>query len=177
MSNSRDKLDSLYVILRGMIREEIDELSTRSDLPSSLRSEVSILGAVLLDNTALEEVKDLSTDELSTESHVTILETMRTMYRRKQPIDLVTLANELGEELLMEVGGMAYLASLTEGLPRKPRVDEYMRILKEKAKLRRIMTACKEATEMCEAQSTESGEIVAQLGVALKGIRAGGKKS
>ena len=53
MSNSRDKLDSLYVILRGMIREEIDELSARSDLPSSLRSEVSILGAVLLDNTAL----------------------------------------------------------------------------------------------------------------------------
>jgi len=167
---------NLYSILRGMIREEIGELSARSEWPASLRSEVSILGAVLLDNAALEEVKDLSTDELSLASHVTILETMRTMRRHQQAIDLVTLANELGADALIEVGGMAYLASLTEGLPRQPALSEYMLILKEKAKLRRIMTACKEATELCEAQSTDSGEIVAQLGVALKGIRAKEKK-
>ena len=55
--------DSLYTILRGMIREEIDqtpgfrELTSRSDLPAAIDAEKAILGAIMLDNAAMPELR------------------------------------------------------------------------------------------------------------------------
>jgi len=49
-------------------------------------------------------------------------------------VDIVTLANELARYKEVEaVGGVAYLASLTEGLPRRPVIEEYIRIVKDRA--------------------------------------------
>lgn len=170
--------DSLYTILRGMIREEIDqtpgfrELTSRSDLPAAIDAEVAILGAVMLDNAAMPE---LQPDDYSLDSHRRIMLCMRELRDAGKPIDIVTLQQALGENGIKEIGGRPYLFSLTEGLPRLPRVDEYVAIVQEKTKLRRIMAACTEAVKSCIGQQETSSGIVEQLGVALKGIRKGAK--
>ena len=58
----------------------------------------------------------------------------------QRAVDIVTLANELARYKELEaVGGVAYLASLTEGLPRRPVIEEYIRIVKDKSLLRKLM--------------------------------------
>ena len=106
------------------------------------------------------------------ESHRLIFGKMREL----TTIDGVTLSNAFGEKGLKEIGGSAYLCDLTMGLPRRPRVGEYVVIVQEKAKLRRIMGACLEAIKACQEQHEPAAEIVGQLGVALKGIKKGNGK-
>ena len=178
MSSSRKQIDSLYAIFRGMIRAEIDqtpgfrELTGRSELPANVDAEKAILGAMLLDNPV--NVADVEADCFSLDSHRRIWAAMDALMQSGKPVDIVTLQEQLGA-IVKEIGGVAYLASLTEGLPRRPVVAEYVAIVREKAKLRRIMNACTEAIKTCQEQQEKASEIVGQLGVALKGIRKGSK--
>ena len=178
MSSSHDKLDSLYAILRGMIREEIDqtpgfrELTGRSELPANVEAEKAILGAMLLDNTV--NLAELEAECFSLDSHRRIFVAMDGLINAGRSVDIVTLPHQLGESV-KAIGGVAYLASLTEGLPRLPRVSEYIAIVQEKAKLRRIMAACVEAIKACQEQREPAADIVGQFGIALKGIRKGSK--
>jgi replicative DNA helicase len=73
----------------------------------------------------------------------------------QRAVDIVTLANELARYKEIEaVGGVAYLASLTEGLPRRPVIEEYIRIVKDKSMLRRLMLICSTAI----ARAGDQGE-------------------
>ena len=69
------------------------------------------------------------------------------------------------------IGGVAYLASLTEGLPRRPSIKDYICIVKEKRNLRVVIGQCQEAIAKAEAQSTTASDIVKSLGIGLKGIK------
>jgi replicative DNA helicase len=70
-------------------------------------------------------------------------------------VDIVTLANELTRYKEVDaVGGVAYLASLTEGLPRRPVIEEYIRIVKDKSLLRKLMAIC----SMAIARAADQGE-------------------
>jgi len=179
VSSSRNQLDSLYVILRGMIRAEIDhtpgfrELTGRSEVPVNLDAEKAILGAMMLDNAV--NLAEVEADYFSLDSNRRIWLAMDALMEAGKPVDIVTLKEQMGEGV-KEIGGVAYLASLTEGLPRLPRVAEYIAIVQEKAKRRRIMGACVEAIKLCQDQHVAAAEIVGQLGVALKGIKKGNGK-
>ena len=170
--------ESLYTILRGMIREEIDktpgfqELAGSSTLPCAVDAERAILGAVLLDNAVITE---LTADDYCLDSHQRIMLCMCELRDAGKSVDLVTLVHALGEYGLKEIGGASYLASLTEGLPRRPVITEYVAIVQEKAKLRRIWSSCEDAIRKCKEQQDAAADIVAQLGVNLKGIRKGTK--
>ena len=73
----------------------------------------------------------------------------------QRAVDIVTLANELARYKEIEaVGGVAYLASLTEGLPRRPVIEEYIRIVKDKSLLRKLMLICSAAI----ARAADQGE-------------------
>jgi replicative DNA helicase len=72
-------------------------------------------------------------------------------------VDIVTLANELARYKEVEsVGGVAYLASLTEGLPRRPVIEDYVRIVKDKSMLRRLMGICSAAIAKAADQSQDA---------------------
>ena len=72
-------------------------------------------------------------------------------------VDIVTLANELARYKEVEaVGGVAYLASLTEGLPRRPVIEDYIRIVKDKSLLRRLMGICSAAIARAADQSEDA---------------------
>jgi replicative DNA helicase len=75
----------------------------------------------------------------------------------QRSVDIVTLANELARYKEVEsVGGVAYLASLTEGLPRRPVIEEYIRIVKDKSLLRKLMLICSSAIARAADQSEDA---------------------
>ena len=72
-------------------------------------------------------------------------------------VDIVTLSEELARRKEVEaVGGVAYLASLTEGLPRRPSIEEYVRIVKDKSLGRQLIGICSAAITRAADQSEEA---------------------
>lgn len=108
-------------------------------LPSNLDAERSILGAILLDNEQIDRCLDagLKAGEFFLDQHRRIFRKMQEMAFDAQAIDLVTLSDELHRRGELEAaGGAAYLAALADGMPRVTNAVHYVRIVKEKARLR-----------------------------------------
>src|SRR5262249_10570872 len=110
-------------------------------LPHNAEAERTVLGAVLVDNAALNSAAEiLVRDDFHREAHRRIFDAMAALAERSQPIDLVTLKDELVRGSALEaVGGAAYLASLVDGVPRVTSVEQWSRIIKEKAVLRNLI--------------------------------------
>lgn len=116
---------------------------TAPSLPHNLDAEKSVLGAILLTNeqlaTAAERVK---ASDFFLHQHHLIFDAMLEMGGRSEPIDLVTLSDELRKAGDLEAaGGAPYLASLVDGVPRVSNLQYYARIIKDKAALRRLIHA------------------------------------
>src|SRR5499427_2552407 len=112
-------------------------------LPSNLDAERSILGAILLDNNALNAaIESLKPEDFFIPQHRNIFTRMIALGESQQAIDLVTLTEELHRKGELESsGGAPYLASLVDGMPRVTNVEHYARIVKEKALLRNLIHA------------------------------------
>jgi replicative DNA helicase len=115
--------------------------ASQRTLPHNLEAERSVLGAILIDNGMFNVVAAMmDSAAFFRDAHRRIFDRMVTLSERSQPIDLVTLKEELertGD--LEEVGGPAYIASLTDGVPRSTNVEYYAQIVKEKATLRNLI--------------------------------------
>ena len=131
-------------------------------LPANVDAEKTILGAILLDNAAhAEAAEKLESDDFSLDSHRRIFQRMTDLMNSQHAVDIVTLANELSLHKEIEtVGGVAYLASLTEGLPRRPVIEEYIRIVKDKSLLRKLMLICSSAIARAADQSETALEVL-----------------
>jgi replicative DNA helicase len=112
-------------------------------LPSNAEAERTVLGAVLVDNQAFNSAAEiLSRNDFYREAHRRVFDAMAALAERSQPIDLVTLKDELVRMQSLEaVGGAAYLAALVDGMPRITNVEQWSRIIKEKAVLRNLIHA------------------------------------
>jgi replicative DNA helicase len=132
-------------------------------LPVNLESERSILGAILLDNTCFPQAAAvLKTDDFSLDSHRRIYNRMRVLGDSNRPIDFVTLTEELGRNRELEaVGGVAYLTSLTDGLPRVQNIEHYIKIVRDKAILRGVIHAANQAIQSAVEQSESAEEVLA----------------
>jgi replicative DNA helicase len=136
----------------------VPDITLDSGLPANIDAEKTILGAILLDNAAHSEAAEkLEPDDFSLDSHRRIYMRMSELIDAQRPVDIVTLANELSRYKEVEsVGGVAYLASLTEGLPRRPVIEEYIRIVKDKSLLRKLMLICSSAIARAADQSEDA---------------------
>ena len=110
-------------------------------LPANVDAERTVLGAILLDVAYFNEAAEkIEADDFSLDSHRRIFLRMSELVDANQAVDIVTLAAELDRYKERDtIGGVAYLAFLTESLPRRPVISEYIRILKDKSQLRRMM--------------------------------------
>ena len=140
----------------------IPNLMNDAGLPANLDAEKTILGAILLDNAAYSEAAEkIEADDFSLDSHRRIFLRMTELIDRERAVDIVTLAEELAKNKEVEsVGGVAYLASLTEGLPRRPVIEEYIRIVKDKSLLRKLMGICSMAIARAADQSESALEVL-----------------
>src|ERR1700677_2307171 len=158
----------------------LPNLALDAGLPANVDAEKTILGAILLDNAAhAEAAEKIEADDFSLDSHRRIFLRMTELMDAQRAVDIVTLANELSRYKEVEsVGGVAYLASLTEGLPRRPVIEEYIRIVKDKSLLRKLMGICSMAIARAADQSESALDVLgaaeAQLmEVSEKGITRG----
>jgi replicative DNA helicase len=139
------------------------DISLERGLPASPDAERSILGAILLDNGHFHEAaeKRLTADDFSLDSHRRIFSRMDELINASRAVDLVTLVEELAKKKEVEaVGGVAYIASLTEGLPRRVSIEEYVRIVKNKSLLRQILNICHTTATSAADQSEEALEVL-----------------
>jgi replicative DNA helicase len=149
-------------------------------LPASLDAERTILGAVLLDNHAWSEAAStLHVEDFALTAHQRVFARMGELIDRNHVVDVVTLSEELTRRKEIEsVGGVAWLVSLTEGLPRRLSIEEYVRIVKDKSLLRQLIGICTTAITRAADQSEEALEVLnaaetSLLEVTEKGITRG----
>ena len=111
--------------------------------PQSIEAEMSVIGAVSVDNDAMPKALEIITvDDFYRETHRKIFKAMKDLHELKKPMDLVTMVEELksrGE--LEEVGGASYLATLIDCVPTAANIKYYARIVKEKAVARKTLAA------------------------------------
>jgi replicative DNA helicase len=140
----------------------IPNLALDSGLPANVDAEKTILGAILLDNAAhAEAAEKLDSEDFSLDSHRRIFHCMGKLMDGQHAVDIVTLVDALSRLKEIEsVGGVAYLASLTEGLPRRPVIDEYIRIVKDKSLLRKLMLICSAAIARAADQSESALDVL-----------------
>ncbi len=117
------------------------DISLHKTLPHSDDAERAVLGAVLLDNKLFDQASEiLSGEDFYLPAHRQIFTKMALLSAESQAIDSLTLREQLKrDERLEEVGGASYIASLLDGVPRTSNIENYARIVKEKALLRRLI--------------------------------------
>jgi DnaB helicase-like protein/AAA domain-containing protein len=149
-------------------------------LPHNREAERSILGAILLDNNALNAaVEKLRSEDYFLSQHRQIFECMIQLAAKQVPIDTVTVMEHLeGFGQLEAAGGVAYLSQLADGLPRGTNVEHYARIVKEKAVLRSMADAADALRDACLTPGEPIEPALARIREFLSGpvIEAGQKR-
>ncbi len=108
--------------------------------PYSVEAEQSVLGGLLLDNTAWEKIADLLTDaDFYRADHRQIYRHISLLIEDNKPADALTVAESLERSAkLEEVGGQAYLGSLAVNTPSAANIRRYAEIVRERAIMRRL---------------------------------------
>jgi len=125
------------------------EATLEKVLPNNLDAERSVLGAILLDNHALNAaIENLRAEDFFLDQHRRVFTQMIALGENQQAIDLITLTEELHRKGELEAsGGAPYLASLADGMPKVSNIEHYARIVKEKAILRNLIHATHDIQE------------------------------
>ncbi|RLA77901.1 MAG: replicative DNA helicase [Deltaproteobacteria bacterium] len=140
--------------------------------PHSLEAEQSVLGGIIIDNDALHRVLELlRPEDFYREAHQKIYEAMISLFERGEPLDLITLTNELKRSKTLEkAGGASYLAQLADAVPTAANVAHYAKIVKEKALLRRLIAAATEIAAECYREGQDIEELLDRAEQVIFGI-------
>lgn len=133
-----------------------------SSLPANVEAERSILGAILLDNLAYNQAAEhLRPDDFSLDSHRRIYSRMVDLAESSHPIDMITLIEELDRRKELEaVGDVGYVSGLVDGVPDRPSIEHYIRIVRDKALLRGLIHAATAAIARAGEQADPAEEIL-----------------
>lgn len=137
--------------------------------PNNLEAEQSVLGSILLDNEVYGNLEGmLSAEQFYKEAHRKIFRAMERLHRRGEPMDLVTLTEELRQTGDLEgVGSVAYLVGLVDTVPTAAYAESYARIVHEKATLRDLIGA---GGRIMQVAFDQSGPLEEVLDTAEKAI-------
>ncbi len=138
------------------------DLTLDRGLPQSIEAERSILGAMLLENSLLNQaVELLKSDDFYLANHRLIFEQMLGLSEKSRAIDLLTLTEELENAGHLEtVGGRSFVSSLIDGVPKLSNLEYYARIVREKATLRRLIKRGHEIINSCYDQQDDVDQIL-----------------
>jgi len=137
--------------------------ATEKGLPTNVDAEKFVLGSILLDDSLyVQAAGTLESEDFSLEKHRRIFKRMGELQDRGEKIDRITVANELMKFNELEAcDGLTYIVSLDDGLPQIPNLDSYIRIVKDKAVLRRIIFASQHMMNRAMLAEEEPGTILA----------------
>jgi len=133
-----------------------------STLPANVEAERSILGAILLDNLSYNQAAEhLRPEDFSLDSHRRIYARMIDLAESSRPIDIITLVEELDRNKeLQAIGDMAYVSSLLDGVPDRPSIEHYVKIVRDKALLHGLIHAAHAAIARAAEQSDPPEDIL-----------------
>jgi replicative DNA helicase len=136
--------------------------TTIGRLPANIEAERSILGAVLLDNHAFNDAAEhLKPEDFSIDSHRRIYSRMMDLAESSRPIDIITLVEELEQKKdLQAVGDVGYISGLLDGVPDRPSIEHYVRIVRDKAILRGLISVSNTAIAQASEQAEPADEIL-----------------
>ena len=140
----------------------IADYSLAHTLPANVEAERSILGAILLDNFAYNQAAEhLKPEDFSLDSHRRIFSRMVDLSESSRAIDIITLPEELDRRNELEtIGGVSYISSLLDGVPDRPSIEHYIKIVRDKALLRGLIHAANAAIGRASEQSDPAEEIL-----------------
>ncbi len=109
--------------------------------PHSIQAEQSVLGGLMLDNEAWDQVADRVTEpDFYRREHQLIFRAIEALAEGSRPFDVITLSEELeGHELLQQAGGLAYLGSLAKDTPSAANIRAYADIVRERSVMRQLI--------------------------------------
>jgi replicative DNA helicase len=150
------------------------DLSLERGLPASPEAERSILGAILLDNDMSHEaLATLRPDHFFLDAHRRIYQRIADLAEQGKSIDITTLITRLMDAKELDaVGGAGYLASLTDGVPRRSSVAHYVEIVRDKATLRSVIHAGNAMVAESLDQSATAEQILSGAEESLLKLRA-----
>ena len=139
--------------------------------PQNIEAELSVLGAMMLKKEAVTQaIELLRSDEFYRQAHRVVFEAMESLVREGEPVDIVTVTESLRKSgLLEQVGGITFLANLTNSVPSTANLAHYAKIVKEKAILRSLIDV---STEIAGMAYEGSEDIAVQLDGAEQKILA-----
>ncbi|MGN1121118.1 MAG: replicative DNA helicase, partial [Eubacteriales bacterium] len=132
-------------------------------MPFSMEAEQSVLGTIILDPEKLNDIAAvLRADDFYLEQHERIYEAMRDIFARADAhLDEVTLLEELvANGTLDEAGGKSYITVLAQSVPSVANLSDYVRIIKDKAVLRRLIEASSQINEMAYTAQGDTKDIL-----------------
>ena len=122
--------------------------------PQNIEAEQSILGGLMLEQDAWDEIADqVSEEDFYKPSHRKIFNAIKELHKHSQPTDLVTVSNKLLDTQQLEVvGGPAYLAEMIDLIPSTANITSYAKIVHEKSLLRKVISLSKEISDKAYSQ-------------------------
>ena len=131
-------------------------------IPANLEAERAVLGSLLIDPDAIIKVANfLRAEDFFRERHAWLYEAMLSLHERHEPLDYVTVVDELERrDRLEEVGGPAYITDLISGTPSAMYVDHYAHIVERSALRRRLISAAGQIAEIAYDDSQEVDTVV-----------------
>lgn len=137
--------------------------------PQNTDAEASLLGAILIDTDAIVRIADaISVEDFYDERHQRIYEAIKKLYEKHNPIDVLTLSNQLKDDSFLDVvGGAAYLAELTNYVPTAAHVEHYAEIVSQKAIRRRLINASQDITGLGFDESMSVQDLIEQAETSL----------
>ncbi len=131
-------------------------------VPFSLEAEQSVLGTIILDPDKIRDVANtLSADDFYLEQHRVIYEAMRELFISSSTIDVITLVDELVKSgTYDDAGGKNYISLLAQSVPSISNLADYMKIIREKALLRRLIEASEQISRMAYDAEGDTASIL-----------------
>ena len=130
--------------------------------PHNLEAEQAVLGGILLNNDAMNQLMDiLSPDDFYREAHATIFDAMVHLYNESEPIDVITLSEALNRKNgLQKAGGIDYLAVLVESVSTSAGIVYHAEIIRHASVRRRLISECSNISELCFQEQDETDDLL-----------------
>ena len=125
--------------------------------PQNVEAEISTLGALLLDGSAIYKVADIiRPEDFYRPAHQTIFSAILDLFDRREPIDMLSISSRLGEKNILEqIGGVAYLTDLVNSVPTASNVQHYAELVRKKRVLRDLIQVSGDLAELGYRESED----------------------
>ncbi|WP_291569089.1 MULTISPECIES: replicative DNA helicase [unclassified Clostridium] len=138
-------------------------------MPHNLEAEQSVLGSMLIDKAAIAAAAEtLEGEDFYRDSHKIIFKSIKELYQKDIPVDMITLIEHLrSTEKLDEAGGISYITEISGSVPSTANLTSYIQIVEDKSTLRRLIRS---ATEIIETSYNKQDDVDAVVDLAEKNV-------